>query len=143
MLKDDMDERQVNWHLFPPGMHIRNDPERAIKTFNNHFKAGLDTTNELLPMHLWCIILPHACTTINIMRNSIMNPKMSAEAQLNGVFYYNRNPLSPPRTKSMIHKDPGPRKLEIFRELRDGTLGARHNTTDVGPYMSPRWQQIA
>ena len=30
---------------------------------------------------------------------------------------------------------PEPEELGICRELRDGTLGAGQNTTDVGPYM--------
>ena len=38
-----------------------------------------------------------------------MNPRVSAEAQLNGSFYYNFAPLAPPGTKAVIHEKPGAR----------------------------------
>ena len=46
MLKYDMDEIQVDWQLVPPGIQRRDATQRAIKTFNNHFKSGLATTYE-------------------------------------------------------------------------------------------------
>ena len=49
LLKDGMDEIQVDWQLLTPGIHRRNAPERAIITFKKHLKAGFDTTNESLP----------------------------------------------------------------------------------------------
>ena len=41
--------------------------KHAIKTFKKHVKAGLETTNDLFLMHLWCRLLPQACTTIKLM----------------------------------------------------------------------------
>ena len=85
-------------------MHIRNSAERAIKTFKKHFKAGLATTDESLPIHLWRRLLPQECTTINIIITSRMKPNMSSEAQINGSFDYNCTLLSLPGTKAVIHE---------------------------------------
>ena len=63
-------------------MHRRNAAERDIIISNNHFKAGLVTTDE----SFWYRILPQACNNLNLTRNSIINPNMSEEAKLNGAF---------------------------------------------------------
>ena len=109
MLKDRMNERQVDCHLVLPVIHIRNAAEHTIRTFKKHFKSGLVTTNESFPTHIRCRLLPQECTTLNIIRNSRINPKMSAEAQLNVSFYYNRTPLAPTGTKAIIRENPGSR----------------------------------
>ena len=44
------------------------------------------------------------------MRNSCINPKLSAYAQLFGQFDYNATPLAPPGYKCIIHDKPTARK---------------------------------
>ena len=39
---------------------------------------------------------------MNLLRPSRINPRLSAEAQLNGAFDFNRTPLTPPGTKALI-----------------------------------------
>lgn len=85
--------------LVPPCMHRVNAAENAIDSFKNHFIAGLATLNPEFPMHLWCRLLPLATTTLNLLRPSRVNPKLSAEEFLNGVFDYNKTPISPPGCK--------------------------------------------
>ena len=46
ILKDEIGERQVHWQLVPLGIHRRNSAQRAIRTLNNHFKEGLETTDK-------------------------------------------------------------------------------------------------
>jgi hypothetical protein len=69
------------------------------------------------PLKLWDKLLPQATITLNLLRKSRINPRMSAYAQLNGHFDFNRTPLAPP----------GPRGKSIFsasfRELTDTRLG--------------------
>ena len=57
-------------------------------------------------MHLWCRLLPNATTTLNLLRPSAINPLISAEAQLNGAFDYNKTPLAPPGTKIIAYVTP-------------------------------------
>ena len=71
-----------------------------------------------------------------------MNPTMPAEAQLNGEFDYNRTPLCCRELTLLYMSRLDPEELEIFRELRYGTLGEIQDTTDVGLYMSQRRQQF-
>ena len=61
-------------------------------------------------MHLWCRLLPQATTTLNLLRPSNINPKVSAEAILNGAFDYNATPLAPPGTKIIAYDTPTARK---------------------------------
>ena len=57
-------------------------------------------------MHLWCCLIPLATTTLNLLRPSQINPKLSDKALLNGAFGYNKTPLAPPSTKVLLHETP-------------------------------------
>jgi hypothetical protein len=85
----------INYQLAPP--HIRrNNAERAIQTFKNYFISGLCSVDPNFPLKLWDKFFPQAKLTLNILRKSIINPRMSAYAQLSGHFDLNRMPLAPP-----------------------------------------------
>jgi hypothetical protein len=100
----------IRFQLVPPHIHRTNAAEKAIGTFKDHFVAGLCSVHPQFPMHLWCRLLPLATTTLNLLRPSRVNPKLSAEALLNGTFDYNRTPLAPPGTKVLVHETPAQRK---------------------------------
>lgn len=85
-------------------MHRRNAAERAISTFKDHFIAGLASTDKLFPIHLWDRLIPQSILTLNLMRQSRLNPRLSAEAQLNGAFDFNKTPLAPPGTRVIVHE---------------------------------------
>jgi hypothetical protein len=59
-LKNYFTEKEMNYQLVPPHCHITNSAERAIRTFKEHFKAGLATVDPYLPAHLWDRLLPQA-----------------------------------------------------------------------------------
>jgi hypothetical protein len=88
----------ITYQLAPPHIHRRNNVERAIQTFKNHFIAGLCSVDPNFPLKLWEKLLPQATITLNLLQKSRINPRMSAYAQLNGNFYFNRTPLAPPGT---------------------------------------------
>jgi hypothetical protein len=50
----------VAYQLVPPHCHRRNAAERAIRTFKEHFVAGLSSVDPEFPLHLWDILLPQA-----------------------------------------------------------------------------------
>ena len=100
----------TDYQLAPPHIHRRNAAERAIRTFKNHLIAGLCTVDANFPLHLWDRLLPQACITLNLLRTSRINPKLSAYAQVYGNFDFNRTPLAPPGTKAIIHEKPSQRK---------------------------------
>jgi hypothetical protein len=61
------------------------------------------------PLKLWDKLLPQATVTLNLLRKSRINPRMSAYAQLNGHFDFNRTPLAPPGTRIIAHEKPDQR----------------------------------
>ena len=80
VLKTFMREVIEQFQLVPPHIHRRNSAERAIRTFKEHFIAGLSSTHKEFPFHLWCKLTPHAIITLNLLRQSCMNPKISGYA---------------------------------------------------------------
>jgi hypothetical protein len=105
-----MQQKDVSFQLVPPRQHRRNAAERAITTWKDHFVATLATTDLAFPLHLWCRLIDQASTTLNLLRQSWINPPLSAEAQLNGAFDYNKTPFAPPSTRVVIHEKPGTRR---------------------------------
>jgi hypothetical protein len=63
-LKQFLNTNDIEFQLVPPHSHRRNAAERAIRTFKNHFIAGLCSTDKLFPMNLWCRLICQA-TSIN------------------------------------------------------------------------------
>lgn len=61
-------------------------------------------------MYLWDELIPQACITLNLLRASRINPKLSAYAQVFGQFSYSSTPLAPPGTHVLVHEKPNKRK---------------------------------
>ena len=105
-----MTNTSIDFQLTPVGLHRRNKAERAIQTFKNHFMAGLCSVDPDFPLHLWDKLLPQAEITLNLLRPSCINPKLSAYHQIHGPFDYNRTPLAPPGIKIQAYVRPDDRK---------------------------------
>jgi hypothetical protein len=99
-----MTDARVDYQLVPHGLHRQNAAERAIRIFKNHFIAGLCSVDPQFPLHLWDRLLPQAELTLNLMRGSRLNPKLSAWT-VNGQFDFNCTPISPPGTKVIAFED--------------------------------------
>jgi hypothetical protein len=106
LLQEFMEQEDIDYQLVPPRLHRRNAAERALRTFKNHFIAGLCTTDPKFPLILWDHILPQALITLNLLQTSRINPRLSAHAQVHGLFDYNRTPLALPGTRVLIHEKP-------------------------------------
>jgi hypothetical protein len=109
-LKDYMREEHIDFQLVPPGSHRRNAAERAIRTFKNHFIAGLCSVDKNFPLHLWDRLVPQAVITLNLLRGSRLNPKLSAWSYFHGNFDFNRTPLAPPGIRVLAHEKPADRE---------------------------------
>jgi hypothetical protein len=103
-------KRDATIHLVEPNNHRVNAAKRAIRTYKNHFIAGLCSTDPNFPIYLWDELIPQAVLTLNLLRTSRMNPALSAHAQLHGLFDFNRTPLAPPGTRAVIFEDPDTRE---------------------------------
>ena len=97
-------ERQITYQLVPPHTHRRNLAERAIQTYKNHFKAGLASVNPNFPLSEWDRLLEQANITLNLLRSSRVNPKLSAYSYIFGEFNFAATPLAPPGTKLVSHR---------------------------------------
>lgn len=61
-------------------------------------------------MDLWDRLLPQALLTLNLLRGSRINPKLSAFTQVNGIFDFNRTPVAPPGIRVLVHDKPSQRR---------------------------------
>ena len=98
-----LDKEKISYQLAPPGNHRTNAAERAIQTFKHHFLAGLASCHPDFPIREWDRILDQAELTLNLLRNSRVNPSLSAWAYLFGNHDFNKVPLAPPGTKVLVH----------------------------------------
>jgi hypothetical protein len=110
LLKTYLHQQDITFQLVPPYSHRRNSAERAIRSFKDHLIAGLCSTDKSFPMHLWDILLPQAVITLNMLRTSRINPKLSAAAHIFGQYDFNRAPMAPPGTKIIAHETPSRRR---------------------------------
>ena len=69
-LKKYFEYLDIQFQLVPPHMHHRNDAERAMRTFKNHFVAAICTVDRLLPFYLWDRLLLQVTMTLNMLRRS-------------------------------------------------------------------------
>jgi hypothetical protein len=127
LLQQFMQDQNIDFQLAPPHLHRRNAAERAIRTYKNHFIAGLSSTDPNFPLHLWDRLIPQSLISLNLMRGSRMNPKLSAYAQVHGLFDFNRTPIAPPGTKVLVHEKPDVRGTWSPDAVEGWYVGPAHN----------------
>ena len=110
---------QVDFQRVPAHQHRRNAAERAIQTWKAHFISCLATTDPTFPLTAWDYLLPQCDITLNLLRSSRRQPRLSAHACLFGNFDFNRTPLSVPGTKVVVHDPPSQR----YTFAPHGTVG--------------------
>jgi len=103
-------KNKMTYQLVPPHDHRRNEAEKAIQTFKDHFIAILCGADKDFQLHLWDRILPQAEHTLNMLRPSRMTPTVLAYAHLWGQHKYNSNPYAPLGCKVEAHVVPGKRE---------------------------------
>jgi hypothetical protein len=108
-LRNYLTKQGITYQLAPPHIHQRNNAEQAIKTFKNHFISGLCSVDPNSPLKLWDKLFPQATITLNLLRKSRIDPRMSEYAQLNGHFDFKSTPLAPPGTRIIAHEKPDQR----------------------------------
>jgi len=99
-------KENIDIQFVPPHNHRANAAERAIKTVKEHFISGLATVHYDCPLQLWDQFLEQAQDTLNLMRMSRRNNKISAYEELDGKFDFNKTPLAPIGTKALVYVDP-------------------------------------
>jgi hypothetical protein len=67
----------AEFQLVPPDMHCRNQAERAICTFEDHFLAILAGVGYAFLPYLWDLLLPQAELTLDLLHQAMLNPRIS------------------------------------------------------------------
>jgi hypothetical protein len=79
-LKNFFTTNDVEYQLVRPHCHRRNAAERAIRTFKEHFVAGISSVDPTFQLHLWDRLVPQAEITLNLLHTSRLQPQLSAAA---------------------------------------------------------------
>jgi hypothetical protein len=106
-LKNFFTINDIAYQLVPPHCHRRNAAERAIRTFKEHFVAGLSSFDPSFSLHLWDRLLPQVEITLNLLRTSRLHPQLSAAAHFHGLVDYKKTTFAPPVCKITAPKKPG------------------------------------
>ena len=105
-LLDSFDSERTQYQLVTPYKHRYNQVERGIQTIKSHFKAALATVDPNFPLSEWDRLIPQANITLNLIRSTRCNPKLSAYSCVFGTFNFLAKPLNPPVTKIVTHVHP-------------------------------------
>jgi hypothetical protein len=108
-LKNFFTAQDIDYQLVPPHCHRRKAAVRAIRTFKEHFVAGLSSVDPSFPMHLWDRLLPQAEIILNLLRTSRLHPQLSAAAHYHGLVDYNKTAFGTLGCKIIAHEKPGKR----------------------------------
>ena len=112
-------DENITVQLAPARCHCMHAAERAIRLLRNHFIAGLFTIPKKFHLNKWDSLLPQADSTLNLLRTSRLNPKLSAHALLNGPYNFNATPMAPPGSKIFLHKKPALRGTWVAHAVND------------------------
>ena len=95
LLINSIKQKKLDYQIVTSHDHRTNPAERAMRTFKDHFTAILNGTDEGFPAGLWDELLEQTEITLNLLRQSRINPRLSAYAQVFGTFDFNATPLAP------------------------------------------------
>jgi hypothetical protein len=100
----------MEYQLIPPHCHRRNAAEHAIRTFKEHFVAGLASVDPTFPLHLLDRLLPQAEITLNLLRTSRLHLQLSAASHFRGLVDYNKTAFDPSGCNIIAQEKPGKRR---------------------------------
>ena len=86
------ENEQIEHQLVSAGNHRTNQAERAIQDFKNHFISILSEADPDFPTNCWDLLLPQTIITLNLLRDSKLQPALSACVQVHGPFNFTATP---------------------------------------------------
>jgi hypothetical protein len=98
---------KMTYKLVPPEEHQQNMAKKSIQSFKDHFVGVLSGCAKTMPMHLWCQLLPQVERQLFLLRQSQVNPGMSAYAHVyQGQHNYSKHLFVPIGMESLVHVKP-------------------------------------
>ena len=101
----------MTYQLVPPDDHRQNISKKTIQTWKYHFITVCSGVSSNFPMHMWCRLIPKSEKQLLLLRQSNVNPNVSAFAYLYGPHNYNAQPFFPISMEAKIHDKPSQRKI--------------------------------
>ena len=108
---------------------------------SNALLAGLATCDPTFSLKEWDRLLQQVDITINLLRNSRLNPRLSAWVYLFGNFSFSKCPLLPPGTKMILHAKPGKRVSWTFHGEQGCYIGPAINHYQCITFYIPKTQR--
>ena len=99
----------TNYQLVPPNTHRINAAEQAIRMFKSHFLSILAGVAPYFPRNLWDLLLPQTELTLNLLRQSTLDPSRSAWSYFHGPFNYDATLIGHLGCDIIAHKKTGTR----------------------------------
>ena len=100
----------MTYKLAPSDYHRRNISKKYIQNWKDHFFGVLSGTAMVFPMHLWCQAIPQSKQQLLLLKQSNVNPKISAYAHIYAPHNYDADPFIPIRMESLVRDKPCRRK---------------------------------
>ena len=130
-LKTALKKKQLTYQLVPPHVHRQNAAERAIRTYKNHLLTILAGADKEYPVSEWDQFLPHCEMTLNLLRNSRVNPKLSSYASLLATLISIKHHLHHSERKSLYISRQINEPIGTIMAKKCGILDRRWNIIDV------------
>jgi hypothetical protein len=122
-VKEFINSQHTTLQYTPLDIHRTNSAERAIRTWKNHFSAGIASLPKSFPIANWCHLTNQCDYTINMLRPCCQNPLLSAFKAMEGLFSFDAMPMAPPGTKVLVHLKPTCRKSWAFHASNGWYIG--------------------
>ena len=108
-IKKFIQKEEVDIQLVKPHNYRVNAAEPAVKAVKYLTVLSLKTVDPTCPLRLWCDFVPQVQNTLNMLRTSRRNINISAYEDMEGVFNWNKTPLAPLGSKSVVYAEPSKR----------------------------------
>ena len=100
---------KVEIQLVEPHNHQVNAAEPAVKEIKYHIISALATVERDFPIQIWEKFIPQIQDTLNLLRTSRQNASISSYQEMEGVFDFDKTPISILGSKSLSYIDPDTR----------------------------------
>ena len=100
-----MKKYEIDFQLASTHIHRQNTSGQAIITYKNHFIYGFSMTDQN-PIRKCYRIHSQGAITLNLLRNSRVNPALSAYAYLFFPYDFNISPMEPHITRVVVYDKP-------------------------------------
>jgi hypothetical protein len=94
-VEDFIESQHTNLQYIPLDIHRTNSAKQAIRTWKNHFTAGITSLPKTFPIANWCCLTNQCDYTINMLCACHQNSLLSVFEAMEGLFSFDATPMAP------------------------------------------------